>query len=94
MEKLYLVNPGDEQKTLLFWCPGCKCAHPYTYPRWSWNGSFVKPTFAPSLLCHPNAMHGRCHLFMRDGMIEFCNDCDHELKGQTVEAVDWQEDMW
>lgn len=25
-----------------------------------------------------------CHSFVRDGMIQFLNDCTHELKGQTV----------
>lgn len=26
-----------------------------------------------------------CHSFMRNGYIEFCNDCTHELAGQVVE---------
>lgn len=25
-----------------------------------------------------------CHSFVRDGMIQFLDDCSHELKGQTV----------
>lgn len=28
----------------------------------------------------------RCHLFIRDGLIDFCNDSQHELAGKT--AVD------
>lgn len=27
----------------------------------------------------------RCHSFVRDGHIQFLNDCTHELAGQTVE---------
>jgi hypothetical protein len=30
-----------------------------------------------------------CHSFVRSGMIEFLNDCTHDLKGQTVEIPDW-----
>lgn len=26
-----------------------------------------------------------CHSFIRNGMIQFLDDCSHELKGQTVE---------
>jgi Family of unknown function (DUF6527) len=40
---------------LLWWCPGCECAHQITYgegegPRWGWNGDTHKPTFSPSVL--------------------------------------------
>jgi hypothetical protein len=26
----------------------------------------------------------RCHIFVRDGKIQFLNDCTHELAGKTV----------
>jgi hypothetical protein len=29
-----------------------------------------------------------CHYFIRDGKIEFCGDCPHELAGQTVPLPD------
>ncbi|MDR7867595.1 MAG: DUF6527 family protein [Sporomusaceae bacterium] len=29
-----------------------------------------------------------CHSFVRDGCIQFLNDCTHELAGQTVELPD------
>ncbi|MCC3156427.1 hypothetical protein LJ737_04215 [Hymenobacter sp. 15J16-1T3B] len=35
---------------------------------------------APASVCC-----GICHSFVRDGYIEFLNDCTHELAGQTVE---------
>lgn len=31
----------------------------------------------------------QCHSFVRDGMIQFLDDCTHELKGQTVEIPEW-----
>ena len=40
---------------VLFWCHGCDMAHPVNVsggsgPSWSFNGSFEKPTFSPSIL--------------------------------------------
>lgn len=53
-------------------------------PSWQWNGDMEKPTFNPSLLVRIGDDR-QCHLFVRDGMIEFLGDCHHELKGKTVE---------
>lgn len=54
-------------------------------PGWSFNGDLDRPTFSPSILVYPSHKQGRCHSFVRDGKIEFLGDCDHALKGQTVE---------
>ena len=40
---------------LMFWCPGCECAHAVATgqgpgPRWSFNGDHDRPTFTPSIL--------------------------------------------
>jgi len=32
-----------------------------------------------------------CHSFIKDGMIQFLNDCTHKLAGQTVEIPEWEE---
>lgn len=32
-----------------------------------------------------------CHSFVNDGKIQFLNDCTHELKGKTVDMIDWNE---
>jgi len=36
---------------------------------------------------HPpsESCEGICHSFIKDGRIEFLNDCTHHLKGQTVD---------
>jgi hypothetical protein len=75
-------------KRYWFWCPGCKCHHYFTvgvpnWPSWQFNGNLEKPTVEPSIFCDP---HGdrKCHLFIRDGMIQYGADCWHELKGQTI----------
>lgn len=75
------------QELWVFHCPGCNYAHPYKIPGWNWNGSTTKPTFTPSLLVAPDSPPNRCHLFVTDGMIQFCSDCHHSLAGQTVPMI-------
>jgi len=91
--KLYRFdqNPPGESFVLSFYCPGCKCGHPFSVPRWSWDGNMEKPTFSPSLVCWPDDPSSRCHCFVRNGKIEFLSDCHHELRGMTVDIPDWEE---
>jgi hypothetical protein len=80
-----------------FYCPGCKYNHIYFVKGfnkiWQFNGDVDNPTFTPSLLnripaTDKEAERNRCHLFVKNGRIEYCNDCFHELKGKTVEMED------
>lgn len=69
-------------------CPGCKQWHVLD-DRWTFNGDAEKPTFNPSLLVNGNQQYRnhavpRCHSFIRDGNIQFLDDCTHELAGKTV----------
>lgn len=66
-------------------------------PVWDWNGDLERPTFNPSLLCngnakpkdlHPHTSSHRCHLYLRDGMVQYLNDCTHELRGKTIPVED------
>lgn len=59
-------------------------------PSWQWNGDMEKPTFTPSLLVRTGDDR-QCHLFVRDGMIQYLDDCYHELKGRAVEMEDEKE---
>jgi len=62
---------------------------------WTFNGDFDKPTIRASVLTRSyrkNETNGnydvevdRCHSFITDGMIQFLDDCQHSLSGQTVE---------
>jgi len=80
-----------------FDCPGCSERHtlPVTGPRaWGFSGDLVRPTLTPSILCRYHAfnevteqydkLESTCHSFVRDGEIQFLDDCSHALKGQTV----------
>jgi hypothetical protein len=81
---------------VVFFCPGCGQGHYVTVnghrnacgATWQWNGSEESPTFTPSILSNPDYPAGRCHCFVRDGQIQFLNDCFHELAGQTVALPD------
>lgn len=76
-------EPGAEW-LFWFWCPGCNDAHAFRVPRWTFDGNFAAPTFAPSLRC--NRGEGRtCHLFLQGGRLVFLSDCAHALAGQTVD---------
>lgn len=76
-----------------FMCPGCGYIHavclkvdagPHEF-----NRDFEKPTFSPSLVEDFSPNHEkRCHSYIKDGKIQFLDDCWHNLKGQTVELPD------
>jgi len=89
---------GDEEIHLLFWCPGCKRAHPFIIqstdpdrPQWTWNEDPDRPTFSPSLLVNKLDAASRCHLFLRDGQLQFLQDCHHDLRGQTIALPDYRD---
>jgi hypothetical protein len=55
-----------------------------------------RPTFTPSIRTWAGYdEHGRernlCHSFITGGMISFCLDSHHDLKGKEIELPDWDE---
>lgn len=69
---------------------------------WSFDGNAAAPTFAPSINYkvntpdmgehyQPHIGSTICHHFVRAGRIEFCGDCTHALRGQTVDLPDFPE---
>lgn len=93
----------DETGVVYINCPGC--GHPHSLDTvarnecgamWTWNKDTVHPTFSPSLnvswyynKSDGTRIDGQCHSFINNGMIQFLDDCTHELKGQTVSLPDW-----
>jgi hypothetical protein len=47
--------------------------------------------FHPSILVNKDYPAQRCHSFVPDGIIQFLNDCHHELRGKTVALPDWED---
>ena len=84
----------------MIFCPACKCGHLFD-SRWTFNGDREKPTFRASMLIHhkdpspmPDGSMSRptlqCHSFVTEGRIEFLGDCEHALRGQTVDLPDFE----
>ena len=99
MSTLWLACGSDPaapsyEEHLCFHCPGCGYGHSFRVksnaglPVWTWNQDMLKPTFSPSLLVNGRWPEKTCHLFLRDGLLEFLGDCHHDLKGQTVPLPD------
>lgn len=90
MPKVKVVNNSEKNQQVWFVCPGCKDHHAFTTkngsggPAWDWNGDIENPTFSPSLMCN-RGQSDQCHSVVTNGKINFCSDCHHELKGQTVD---------
>lgn len=89
MNLLRLIN-GEPA----FYCPGCMTAHRLPVQKadspevgvWDFNWDLEKPSFSPSL-----NIPGRCHLFVRDGILNYCTDSKHELAGMAVNMVPFPE---
>lgn len=84
--------------TMLWYCPGCECDHgvPVIGGRvWAWNKSTNCPTLSTSILVYahdispPFKPQPRCHCFMKEGQLQFLDDCGHKLAGKTVPMVDY-----
>lgn len=98
MAKLKLIT--RTRGTYSFFCPACKRRHlvftaqeGYEHVKWDWDGDLNKPTITPSILINPQGKKHVpyipvCHLFITNGMIQYLDDCTHELAGQTVELPD------
>jgi hypothetical protein len=62
--------------------------------QWTFNGDKQRPTLQPSILSRTGPWPDNhktkpgktdvCHSFVRDGQIQFLDDCTHALRGQTV----------
>lgn len=87
----WLTDPDNTTGCWDFFCPACGYGHSFD-KRWTFNGNEERPTFSPSLLVHGLGQYPQCHSFVRDGYMEYQNDCGHEMRGLTVEIPDW--DSW
>lgn len=94
------IFPPGTLYSYQFYCPGCKTLHSYIvtswtdlnnnpHNGWTFDGNLQLPSFTPSLLLyytHPftNQRISICHVVLTHGILNFCTDCEHELKGQSV----------
>lgn len=86
----YLRQNADirtKAKLYTYWCPGCNCCHTIND---TWEIHNLEPfDISPSVLTRSGSPEGptRCHCFIKEGKIQFLNDCTHELVGKTVDMV-------
>lgn len=98
--KLRVVSYTDEMVLHEHYCPACEHIHQIAVvqpfkngAQWSFNGDFDRPTFNPSIAIAAQIPTARCHYFIRDGKIEYCGDCYHDLSGQVVDLPDIPEEL-
>lgn len=92
MAKVKKVPVSENKHQYQILCPGCGVRHPLD-DRWDFNEDYDNPTFSPSLdytggkYVNDGEEYVKlhCHSFIRDGKIQFLNDCTHDMAGQTVE---------
>jgi hypothetical protein len=78
-----------EHHTQYFYmCKGCGHEHCFALKseggHHNFNMDLENPTVSPSLV--QNFTPGKmCHSFIKNGKIQYLNDCYHKLKGQTIE---------
>jgi len=96
-KKALPVTRGDKIIGYMIECPACKCSHgfwtnlPNSKSNWTFvNNDLEKPTFYPSMLVYANKTgdQKRCHSFVKEGKIQYLDDCEHDMRGQTVELPD------
>lgn len=98
MPKFYPVKQSDalDISGFSFHCPGCEHDH-YIHtnknlePCWDFNGDIGKPTVNPSIRVRGirAGVPTLCHSFIKDGKIQYLNDCTHHLAGKTVELPEF-----
>lgn len=79
-----------------FKCPACKNAHYVnTNPEfgivWQFNRDLAKPTVSPSIFVNASGTNStvpKCHSFIKEGKIQFLNDCTHDLAGKTIDLTE------
>jgi len=72
----------------LYMCLGCGYEHAFALRSeggyHEFNMDLNNSTVSPSLL-ERNNPERICHSFIRNGMIQYLNDCHHHLAGKTIE---------
>ena len=87
------VHPNDPEM-YMFWDVATDESNAFyirkSKPSWNWNGDYENPTVSPSILLRRPGFVNHC--FIRDGKIQYLNDCTHSMAGKTVDMVNFPED--
>jgi hypothetical protein len=79
------LRRSDGTGDLIHWCPGCESLHvlPIVRGGWTFDGNLSAPTYTPSFLhlWHEGIVEKRCHYILTAGVLHFCDDSSHALRG-------------
>lgn len=82
------------------YCPGCNRTHYILVGGpgsvWKFDGNLEMPSFMPSVRIQWQSNKGArfcCHYNLIGGVIHYCPDCTHDLKGQKVPLPDYPADL-
>lgn len=89
MKVVKIKNLWDGTIHCHYMCPGCGYDHAFNPEVHKYNGDGSSPTVTPSLLQNNPQGHHTCHSYIKDGKIEFLNDCWHDKKGQTIDLPEF-----
>ena len=98
----FYSQPGQLAE-LFALCPACGVVHgflvqPYdNHDVWTWNGSWSKPTFLPSMLFNRRGRLTKlplCHSWLTDGRWRFLADSTHGLAGQSAGMAPMTKTLW
>jgi len=85
---------GEFAPDFTFYCPGCGCEHGVWTTRlnknkamWIFDDNMDNPSIEPSITIK-KGNQTLCHLYIKNGKIEYLADCRHKLAGKTVEMED------
>ena len=88
MNKLGIVERDGKTVGYLVRSPATGTMVDFEVGRWVFNGDMDAPTFTPSMVVPGDRETPHEHFFVRDGKIEYLQDCDHPMAGMTVDMVD------
>lgn len=102
MTRMLGHSNGSAERSIITWCPGCDCLHPFTValegdvpqrgdsterPTWDWDGNMESPTFSPSML-----VYSTVHLCEGEHEPAVCpNPDDCGQPGHMILNDDWRE---
>ena len=97
LRPIYFYSRPDVIAEFAVPCPACEVNHHFfieeldNHPVWTWNGSWDKPTFLPSMLANRKGAYPDrplCHSWVTDGQWGFLRDSTHHMAGLTVPMIE------
>lgn len=89
MAKIKIVPIVNDRVQYHYFCMGCGYTHCFELKsaggHHDFNMDLDNPTVSPSLLQNFGGGSKLCHSFIRNGKIQYLNDCQHSYAGYAIE---------